>query len=101
MDLTQIYMASPDWIKALLIVAPCLTVFGCVTVIGTRWSGRRKPAPPTKIAGYSDAGSLLEADPVMRREAGEFLLQTFEQAFLERQKTAPPEPEKLPASAAG
>lgn len=98
MDPTEIYMASPDWIKALMIVTPCLTVFGCVYMICTRWPRRKAALPASAPSDAANAESLLYADPAARQQAGQWLLQGLEQALLERRRVENREPETLPAA---
>lgn len=64
MDLTQIYMTSPDWIKALLVVTPCLTVFAIACLFRPRhmpvkaehaWGPvPRQPLLPTPVHGIDE-----------------------------------------------
>ena len=90
MNIAEIYMASPDWIKALMIMAPCLTVLGCVFMISSRWP-RREIQPPAA----AEPG-LLYAEPENRRQAGEWLLETLEHALAERRGGGVTEAETLP-----
>ncbi len=57
MDLTQIYLASPDWIKALLVVVPFLTLYGTTRLLVRRPLAVNPvppsaPAPVTRVPRY-------------------------------------------------
>lgn len=65
MDISQIYMASPDWIKGLMVARPFLTVYATARLFAPRIkpSAESQPLPITfERMPASPARSLLEHD---------------------------------------
>ena len=56
MDLTQIYMASPDWLKLVWIVMPWITVYGLARL----WRDVRVRRPA--VAAFSETARPLFLD---------------------------------------
>ncbi len=56
MSLTQIYMASPDWLKLVLILAPCVTLVA-VVALWSRVRMRALVSPPASPSAWPPAGS--------------------------------------------
>ena len=46
MDLTQMYLASPDYIKLIWITVPFLTAYGVVRLVTSRSPKRESQHPP-------------------------------------------------------
>lgn len=64
MDLSSIYMSSPDWLKFVLVVAPCLMLYGIAHVVATSWREialarlRSEPSTITLVPGTEQRKQL-------------------------------------------
>lgn len=52
MDLAQIYMASPDWIKALMVLLPFATVYATARLFAPRRVAAPEPASSSAPMPY-------------------------------------------------
>lgn len=57
MDFTVLYTSSPDWIKALMVILPH------VTLLGVAWLALRRPARPLPPVAKSSATPVAELLP--------------------------------------
>ena len=63
MDITQIYMASPDWIQGLMVALPFLTVYATARLFVPRPAGAESvPAPQSVLSGSSRVQYLAKED---------------------------------------
>ena len=66
MDLNQMYMSSPDWIKGLMVLLPFVTAYGIARLFAPRASGTPAPAAPERM----HAATMLMTDYSVTHPSG-------------------------------